>query len=131
MLFLLNLMNRTHAVLHGNMTAIVLNVSFSGLVTVVGKTDHSVKPGGQLEARRLMVQADVEAGGSGTVNLRHSRRYVSGKDTPKGLYTGPYFSPGLVSNYTASVGETIRLNCKVYQVKIYLYIFGRNLPPKA
>lgn len=44
-------------------------------------------------------------------------RYVSGKETPKGLYTGPYFSPGLISNYTAAVGETIRLNCKVYQVK--------------
>ncbi len=87
---------------------------------MVGKTGHSNKPGGQLEARRLMVQADMEAGGPGTVNLRHSRRYVSGKDTPKGLYTGPYFSPGLVSNYTASVGETIRLNCKVYQVHISL-----------
>ena len=91
---------------------------------MVGKTDHSSKPGGQLEARRLMVQADMEASGPGTVNLRHSRRYVSGKDTPKGLYTGPYFSPGLVSNYTASVGETIRLNCKVYQVHISLHKYS-------
>ena len=36
---------------------------------------------------------------------------------PKGLYTGPYFAPGLVSNYTAAVGDTVHLSCQVLQVR--------------
>ena len=58
----------------------------------------------------------------GLPNLRHNRRFAGGslQQAPKGLYTGPYFSPGLISNYTAAVGDTVRLNCKVYQVIILL-----------
>jgi hypothetical protein len=32
---------------------------------------------------------------------------------PKGLYTGPYFSPAILSNYTVIVGDTVHLFCKV------------------
>ncbi len=32
---------------------------------------------------------------------------------PKGLYTGPYFSPAILSNYTVMVGDTVHLPCQV------------------
>jgi hypothetical protein len=35
------------------------------------------------------------------------------KVNPKGLYTGPYFSPAILSNYTVMLGNTVYLPCQV------------------
>ncbi|XP_023323778.1 junctional adhesion molecule-like [Eurytemora carolleeae] len=40
-----------------------------------------------------------------------------GKVSPKGLYTGPYFAPSLISNYSSMVGDTVHLSCVVFQVE--------------
>ncbi len=32
---------------------------------------------------------------------------------PKGLCTGPYYSPAILSNYTVMVGDTVNLPCQV------------------
>jgi hypothetical protein len=46
----------------------------------------------------------VDAGGLGS---------LESKVNPKGLYTGPYFSPAILSNYTVMVGDTVHLPCQV------------------
>jgi hypothetical protein len=46
----------------------------------------------------------VNAGGLGS---------LESKVNPKGLYTGPYFSPAILSNYTVMVGDTVHLPCQV------------------
>lgn len=43
-----------------------------------------------------------------------------------GLYTGPYFSPGSVSNLTVSLGETVHLPCRVKQVGTNSVAWVRN-----
>jgi hypothetical protein len=46
----------------------------------------------------------VDAGGLGS---------LESKVNPKGLYTGPYFSPAILSNYTVMAGDTVHLPCQV------------------
>ncbi len=50
------------------------------------------------------------------VRFAGSLSSLESKVNPKGLYTGPYFSPAILSNYTAMVGDTVHLPCQVLQV---------------
>ncbi len=48
---------------------------------------------------------------------------LESKMNPTGLYTGPYFSPAILSNYTIMVGDTVHLPCQDYAA-----LQGRRIP---
>ena len=45
-----------------------------------------------------------------------------------GLYTGPYFDPGMPKNITAQMGDTALITCNVNQIgKFQVYLYSMSL----
>ena len=88
---------------------------FIGSLSTVGKEEYA-----------LLTSSTPNFYSTNTVN-RVGRSL--GKVSPKGLYTGPYFAPSLISNYSAMVGDTVHLSCMVFQVKRMLPQVKVNMNP--